>query len=526
MAGITPKLALTSAIVAPDCWSTMQPPTQFPASLQALLQSSDAMPDCLQIKAKGLKTLLRSMAEFLETYQIQANLFVKLPVGDPWQEGIHRYGQTLDADHHIFQFVPPPADAPLTNTLGTAVVRVPLADSHCWRRDYLVLVQAEHFAVLLVAHRLQRGSTPTASDDHDLEVPGEDAYPVELHPQVIAHGANPTHRSTYLSVCISVHPGLVGELKGVIRAEVERGAQAENHPLLTNVVQRWDEYCPPVDPSHPAFLTLVDRWLLWQVRLQEHLRQSMVTYRQQALDMSSLSSQNEALIDTLRLKDEFLNTVGQELRTPLTTIKTALTLLDSPHLKPPQRQRYMEMISHECDRQSALISGVLNLLQIETSATQTPLIPVHLDETVPPVVSTYQPLAEEKGVMLAYTIPNNLPTVACPEAWLRQIMIHLLNNSIRYTPGGGQVWVTARPQNDMVEIEVRDTGLGIAPSDLPRVFDYFYRGRNLPSDVAEGAGLGLSIVQQLLLLCGGTVVITSQPDRGTTLVVRLPIAAP
>jgi signal transduction histidine kinase len=183
----------------------------------------------------------------------------------------------------------------------------------------------------------------------------------------------------------------------------------------------------------------------------------------------------------------------------------------------------MEMISHECDRQSALISGVLNLLQIETSASQTQLVPVHLNETVPPVVSTYQPLAEEKGVMLAYTIPSSLPKVACPDMWLRQIMIHLLNNSIKYTPSGGEVWVTARPGDDVVEIEIRDTGIGIAANDLPKVFDYFYRGRNLAGNATDGAGLGLSIVQQLLMLCGGTIVVSSQPDRGTTFLVRLPI---
>lgn len=301
---------------------------------------------------------------------------------------------------------------------------------------------------------------------------------------------------------------------------------AETQPPLSGLAHPWEQYCPPIDTTALAFLDMVDRWLMWQLRNQENLRQYAANYRQQALQMSTLSSQNEVLLNTLRLKDEFLNTVGQELRTPLTTIKTALTLLDSPQIKPPQRQRYMDMISQECDRQSALISGVLNLLQIETSVGQTQLTPVMLAETVPPVVSTYQPLAEEKGVMLAYTIPNNLPKVACPDAWLRQIMIHLLNNSIKYTSSGGEVWVTAREVGDSVELEVRDTGLGIPPADLPKIFDYFYRGRNLPTDASEGAGLGLSIVQQLLMFCGGTIVVNSQPSQGTTFTVRVPLADP
>ncbi|QQE67311.1 hypothetical protein GFS31_40240 [Leptolyngbya sp. BL0902] len=511
-------------------------PSPSPASLQQWLQASAAQPDCIQIKAKGLKTILRSMAEFLETYQVQANLFVKLPRGAVWQEDLRRYSQTLDSHHHLFQFVrateidaiaadlpEPPGPRPDAKTPQATEIPIALPDDQCWRGDYFVLVQAPTFAALVVAHRLQRLAPSALGEDHDLEAHGEEdgLGPVERHPQVLLHDPGTAQRSIYLSVCASVHPVLIQELQALIQPVVE--ASASTHPTLTDLVWHWDQYCPPVDPASPDFLTLVDRWLLWQLRLQEHLRQAMVVYRQQALDMSSLSSQNEVLINTLRLKDEFLNTVGQELRTPLTTIKTALTLLDSSQLKPPQRQRYMEMISHECDRQSALISGVLNLLQIETSASQIQLVPVRLDETVPPVVSTYQPLAEEKGVMLAYTIPNSLPKVACPEVWLRQIVIHLLSNSIKYTPSGSAVWVTARLAEETVELEIRDTGIGIAANDLPRVFDYFYRGRNLPNDATEGAGLGLSIVQQLLMLCGGTIVVSSQPDRGTTFRVRLPI---
>lgn len=514
----------------------MQSSSFPPASLQSLLQRSEPLPDCIQVKAKGFKNILGSVAEFLENYQVQANVFVKLPTGSVWQEDILRYGQTLDSHHHIFQVVRPAAEALVPaspasghKVTGMEAVAIPITldTGQAWRGDYFVLIQSATFAALIAAHRLQRSlvvgddGNPDNPEDHDEMGP---LHRANLHPQVLAHESATAHRSVYLSVYVSLQPGLLDALQRAIRQAIDHCvATTEAHPLLADVAQHWERYCPTVDCASSAFLMMVDRWLLWQVRLQEQLRQSVVTYRQQALDMSTLSSQNEVLINTLRLKDEFLNTVGQELRTPLTTIKTALTLLDSPHLKPPQRQRYMEMISHECDRQSALISGVLDLLQIEASASQAHLVPVHLDETVPPVVSTYQPLAEEKGVLLAYTIPKNLPKVVCPDVWLRQIMIHLLNNSIRHTPSGGEVWVTARPSDDMVELEVRDTGLGIATNDLPRVFDYFYRGRNLPNDVPEGAGLGLSIVQQLSMLCGGTVVVSSQPDRGTTFLVRLPI---
>ena len=506
----------------------MQSYQEQEVSLHRLLQLNTAVPDYIQVKPKGFKAILQSTVEFLEAYDIQADLLVKLPVGETWHEDIQRYGQGLASPHRVFRFLRPHADRSLPPT-STAEIGVSLYDDSAWRGDYFVVIQSEEFAAMVVAHRLQplaasllgdrpkltpAGQRPPDDDDDDHD--DNDAVPPPLDAAIAT-------RSAYLSVCASTNPALVAAVVGAIRYPIDQGiAAGDLAPDLADLTGQWPQPSPDQAAS-PFYLALVDRWFNWQLQRQEHLRQLASTYRRQALGLSSLSSQNEVLLNTLRLKDDFLNTVGQELRTPLTTIKTALTLLDSPHLKPPQRQRYMEMISHECDRQTSLISGVLNLLQVETSVNQTLPVPLNLSETVPPVVSTYQPLAEEKGIMLAYTIPNQVPAVSCPDSWLRQIMIHLLNNSLKYTPSGGQVWVTARTVANCAEIEVRDTGVGIAASDLPRIFDHFYRGRNLPAEATEGSGLGLSIVQQLVLYCDGTVVARSQPEAGTAVVVRLPI---
>lgn len=480
-------------------------------SLHRLLQLSAATPDYVQVKPKGFKTILQSTVEFLEAHNIHADLLVKLPVGNAWNEDVWRYGQGLMPPCRLFRFLRPDPDLPAA---GSNEVIVPLRDTSTWRGEYFMVIQSEAFVAMVVAHRMQPlSASPQGKgqrlpqerqpdDDDDMAAPLEEVAAA---------------RSSYLSVCCSVNPDLIAAVVSAIRGHIDQGVAAGDlDSALVDLSSQWSL------PS-PGQLTLVDRWLSWQLRRQEQLRQSASTYRRQAMGLASLSSQNEALLTTLRLKDDFLNTVGQELRTPLTTIKTALTLLDSPHLKPPQRQRYMEMISHECDRQSALISGVLDLLQVETSVNQIQPSPLNLVETVPPVVSTYQPLAEEKGIMLAYTIPRQMPAVSCPDSWMRQMMIHLLNNSLKYTPSGGQVWVTAQCAAEAVEIEVRDTGIGISAADLPRIFDHFFRGRNLPPDATEGAGLGLSIVQQLLLYCGGSVVARSQPEGGTTVVLRLPI---
>ncbi len=214
----------------------------------------------------------------------------------------------------------------------------------------------------------------------------------------------------------------------------------------------------------------------------------------------------------------------QELRTPLTNMKTALTLLDSPQLKAPQRQKYVDLIKRECDRQNSLINGAIELLDLEKLAEQEGELPVKLSETVPGVISTYQPLAEEKGLRLSHNIPSDLPMVFCQETWIKQITINLLHNSIKYTLTGGQVFIQASVQGDYVQLEFRDSGVGIPTSELPKIFDRFYRGRPLPSAIGfnTGVGLGLTIVQNILLRCGGSISVTSQTGTGSRFRVFLP----
>jgi signal transduction histidine kinase len=183
----------------------------------------------------------------------------------------------------------------------------------------------------------------------------------------------------------------------------------------------------------------------------------------------------------------------------------------------------MQLLHIQCDRQNSLLTGLLELLQLERNSSAV-LQPLHLIDIVPGVVSTYQPLAREKGILLGYTVSDHLPMVSCLETWIRHIVINLLHNSIKFTPAGGQVLVHAKLQGDCVQLEFRDTGIGIAPNEIPRIFDPFYRGRPALSEDIPGAGLGLTIVHQLLLQCGGSISVTSKLGEGSTFKVLLPVA--
>ena len=229
------------------------------------------------------------------------------------------------------------------------------------------------------------------------------------------------------------------------------------------------------------------------------------------------------------LKDELIEHLMQELCTPLTNIKTALKLLESTALKQPQRQRYLGLIRGECDRQNSLINGVTRLIALDrrlsTEAAPTNragIVSIELSQIIPGIVSTYQPLAAEKGIRLGYTVPDNLPSAIFVETWLRQVAIDLIHNSIKYTPSGGQVFVQASVQGEYVQLEFRDTGIGIPPAEIPKIFTRFYRIRSSADPDNNGAGLGLTIVQNILLRCGGSISVTSQVGVGSKFRVLLP----
>ncbi|RUR84450.1 hypothetical protein PCC6912_13450 [Chlorogloeopsis fritschii PCC 6912] len=267
--------------------------------------------------------------------------------------------------------------------------------------------------------------------------------------------------------------------------------------------------------------TTLEPILIHQLLVKQLQRQKEINHEIKLKQNLRIKRQKQMLHSSLQFKDDFLNNVCQELRTPLTHMKTALSLLNSPSLKNSQRQRYLQMLKQECDRQTSLINGVRELMQIERDLKETTLELLNLADVVPGVVSTYQPLAQEKGIMLAYTVSSELPPVWCVNGGLRQIVIHLLSNSIKFTPRGGKVWVKARTQGDYVLLEFRDTGIGIADSEISKIFDRFYRVRPLVSEEQGGSGLGLTIVLQLLERCGGSLTVKSKPSEGSTFTVQL-----
>ncbi|MEM6591324.1 MAG: ATP-binding protein [Cyanobacteria bacterium P01_C01_bin.73] len=506
------------------------------SSSVSLYQIARAHPDTsrpFQVWAKGFKGILQSLFDYVVEQNRTTTCWLKLPPGNAWRSTAEDYCREAAAGSCTYWFqseglqteVPEP---PPANAAGNNYTPLPLPPDQKLRGEYHAIAIAEGFAIAVVAQRLKYSPNQspsvsvvdlsTVSDES-----GESDEPETLSTAAVSRSAN-LDKKYYLKVILSVNPAVVGHLlsEGMRPVVTASAGYAPHLPALTTLLDQWERRTQVASQSDPS---LIDRLLATRFKQQEDLRYALSGMRRRALAASDLSTHHEDLLNTLRLRDDFLSTVGQELRKPLTNIKTALTLLSASSLKTVQRQRYLDMISTECDRQSTLVNGVLDLLQLEGDLGQLPGKPVLLSTSLPGFISTYQPLAQEKGVTLSYTIAEQLPAIACPESWVKQIITHLIDNSLKFTATNGRVNITARAHGeDRIQMTIQDTGVGIPSSDLSQIFDCFYRGRQLTGGDPEGAGLGLTIVQQLLTYCGGDITVESQVGSGSVFRVYLPTA--
>jgi signal transduction histidine kinase len=222
--------------------------------------------------------------------------------------------------------------------------------------------------------------------------------------------------------------------------------------------------------------------------------------------------------ETLTRHREFLADTSHELRNPLLAIRTNLELLDRMSLD-ESRQECVQEATEQVERMSRLVSELLLLARAETNQ----IIdrkPVPLGPLLDHVIS--QSSKRGTGQTLESYLRDDAVVLGDRER-LGQIFVNLLDNALRYTPAPGKITLSLRKEDSWAIVDVQDSGIGISPEDLPKVFDRFYRvsGRN-----QEGAGLGLAIVKHLSEAHGGKVTVQSSPGQGSRFTVELPIMAP
>ena len=232
--------------------------------------------------------------------------------------------------------------------------------------------------------------------------------------------------------------------------------------------------------------------------------------------------------DQMRFKDEFLSHVSHELRSPLTAIKQFTTILLgglAGELNKEQRE-YQQIVLKNIRQLQSMIDDLLEVTRLETGKLTVELERVSVMIAVTDTFNTLKGSARAKGVTLSYDLPPNLPSVHADPTRLRQILIILLDNAIKFTPEGGSVTVKALVQQQdtrLLLLEVSDTGCGINSEITENIFERLYQVSERTEGSRKGLGLGLYICKELVMRHGGTIWAKRRPQNGSTFSFTLPV---
>ncbi|MBD2197608.1 MULTISPECIES: sensor histidine kinase [Calothrix] len=252
---------------------------------------------------------------------------------------------------------------------------------------------------------------------------------------------------------------------------------------------------------------------------------------------ASVQAQLEEMEGLNRLKDEFLSTVSHELRTPLTNMKMAIQMLGialnqeqnfmiemaKPQAQRSKAARYYEILDNECDREINLISNFLDLQRLDTTTKPLVLETIQIQQWLWRVVELFKARNRNSSQQkLRLSVAANLPTFVCDPFSLERILIELLTNACKFSPPDAEITISAQLKTPNLQFQVINSGVEIPSSELPRIFDKFYR---IPSNdpwKQGGTGLGLALVQKLTKYLGGTIEVESGSNL-TCFTIQLPL---
>lgn len=238
----------------------------------------------------------------------------------------------------------------------------------------------------------------------------------------------------------------------------------------------------------------------------------------------SFNDMVERVADTRQAQREFLANVSHDLRTPLTSIQGFSQAIAEGVASDAESARHVAQIIHdEAARMNRMVESLLDLARIEAGRLEMRRQSVSPTDLLHAVGESVSVRARDQGLDLTLDILPDLPRIAGDGDRLAQVFVNLLDNAIKHTPPGGQVTLSARPAGQGISVTVADTGEGIPPGDLPRIFERFYQ---VDKSRRQGAGLGLAIVHQIIEAHGGTIRAASDLGRGSQFTVWLPLPSP
>ncbi|HSY21987.1 MAG TPA: ATP-binding protein [Polyangiaceae bacterium] len=341
-----------------------------------------------------------------------------------------------------------------------------------------------------------------------------------------------TERDLQKNILEAMHEGVVvvdrdgriALVNSALRSLLLLGADAVGKLLIETV-------------RHAQLSTMLDRALGASLEKPVEIELPGLKPRRVLVQVSPLSARDEGLllvfidVTELRrlesLRRDFVANASHELRTPIAAVRSATETLRSGALDDgPAAMRFLDIIERNAQRLQSLVEDMLELSKLESNEFKLKRERVELQRVVPIVLALFRERADKKGVRLSAELPSALPPVDGDPRALEHVLSNLVDNAVKYCPAGSRILVGASADEDRVRLVVADTGPGIAPEHLPRVFERFYRIDAGRSRELGGTGLGLSIVKHMVEAMRGKVSVESSVGQGSTFQVALPRADP
>lgn len=238
----------------------------------------------------------------------------------------------------------------------------------------------------------------------------------------------------------------------------------------------------------------------------------------------AVDDMSEKLAENENLRRQLFANIAHELRTPLAIVRGDLEGMMDDVV--PMNKETILSLEEEILRMNRLVDDLRDLSLAEVNELTLKKGPCDVNTLITRAVNMMQPIMDEKRIAASLSLSPDVPVISADKDRMNQVIYNLLNNAIRYIPEGRSISIATKKEmaagKPWLEIVFTDTGDGIAPEELPHIFQYFYRGEKSRDRKQGGSGIGLALVKQMIHAHGGTITASSEVGRGTTFVIRLP----
>ncbi|HFK1763603.1 hypothetical protein AT258_10875 [Bacillus wiedmannii] len=236
--------------------------------------------------------------------------------------------------------------------------------------------------------------------------------------------------------------------------------------------------------------------------------------------VKSINDMTDELNAMEKMRQEFVSNVSHEIQSPLTSIKGFARALQDDNLSEEKRKHYLTIIETETTRLSKLSQNLLKLTLLESEEYTPERVTYRLDQQLKQIVLNSEPLWAEKEIELELNLGKVL--ITADQESMSQVWINLIHNSIKFTPSGGTIIIQLQENEKLVEVRIRDSGIGISEKQKQHIFERFYKADSSRNRAYGGSGLGLAIVKKVLDLHQGDIKVESKEGNGTEFIVRIP----